>query len=214
MKNALRKRLQDALVYWVYDRDLSLKQDADGRILCELLSSGLVDLLQFRAKGISESEYDSWVRGLLAKMPPSRALVLANDFVQTARALDLDGVHLGADDMRLAEARAILGEEKLVGLTARSYERATGELCRGADYLGVGTVFETTTKQGLKARGAAFVAEVKAAVPMPVFPIGGINSANAAELAAQGIRRVAVASNLLYAASPLAELKKLRAALG
>ena len=96
--------------------------------------------------------------------------------------------------MPVAEARKILGTDKIIGATARAMNRAISSENEGADYLGVGTVFATTTKHGLITQGPEFAKAVQESVEIPVFAIGGINSRNVSDLIQIGVNRVAVAS--------------------
>jgi thiamine-phosphate pyrophosphorylase len=198
------KKLENAVIYWVYDYGLYQKFDRKLIIFKELMESGLIDILQFRAKSISLDEYLVWCETLLKKIPESKSLLLANDFCGAVDRLGLDGVHIGQKDLPLPEARELLGS-KIIGATARSMQVAL-EAEPYADYIGAGTVFETTTKQGLNPRGPAFIKEITTKIKKPIFPIGGISSNNASELVEKGIRKAAVASSLMNSAKPFDEL--------
>ena len=115
--------------------------------------------------------------------------------------LGLDGVHLGQSDSSVCEARKFLGEDAIIGLTCRSHEEVEAALPLlengTVDYFGVGTVFQTTTKQGLQAKGLGFIKEVLQKVPsQQLYPIGGITQENAQELYDLGVLHVAICSDL------------------
>jgi thiamine-phosphate pyrophosphorylase len=144
----------------------------------------------------------------------SKALVLVDDRVDVARALldeGLAGVHLGADDCPVEVARAHLGDEALVGLSTHSFEDVLAAQERRVDYLGFGPVHATPTKGYARGLGATAAWLACEASPLPVFPIGGIDAANAAELARAG--RACVGSAILSAGDPAAAARAIRAAL-
>ena len=209
----LQQRVKDAVLYWVYDFDLCQKLDADYSILKMLLASDLIDIIQFRAKTLGEVDYALWVKELLPLVVRSKTLVFSNDFVSIVNELDLDGVHVGQDDMTVVDVREVLGADKLIGATARTEERALLAGGQGADYLGVGTVFNTTTKQGLTAKGPQFITHIQSLVNCPVFPIGGIDTENAVLLQKEtAVGCAAIASCLLTADEPLVYAAQLKAA--
>jgi len=199
----LHERLNNAKLYWVYDQELACQLDPKSETFKTLMSSGHVDIIQFRAKKLDEMEFTEWVSGLLPHIDRSTTLTFSNDFVQPVIDLNLDGLHGGDKDLPITTTRQILGNSKLIGATARSVERALSESAQ-ADYLGVGTVFETSTKQGLIAQGPQFIKKIHDLVNCPVFPIGGIDETNINILQQQsGIGRAAIASCLLKASDPV-----------
>ncbi|MCH2205840.1 MAG: thiamine phosphate synthase [Lentisphaerales bacterium] len=210
---SFKNKLLHSKIYWVYDKDLADKYDPDLSLLKLHIESGLIDIIQFRAKKLSSPNYAVWVSSLLDKVDFTDVLTFSNDHVQVSKDLGLDGVHIGADDMPVPQARKLLGEDALIGATARTMARALDSEKSGADYLGVGTVFSTTTKLGLITQGPEFAKSVQDSVKIPVFAIGGINSRNIGELIEQGVTRVAVASNLLNAPNSKIELNTLYKAL-
>ncbi|MCM8536921.1 MAG: thiamine phosphate synthase [Lentisphaeraceae bacterium] len=204
------KNLLNSHIYWVYDKSLSDHYDPSLEILNKLVASEGIDIIQFRAKDLDYSSYCSWVERVKNKVDFNDVLTFSNDHIAAFKDLDLDGVHVGADDTPVDQARQVLGAECLIGATARTLERALLADVQGADYLGVGTVFTTTTKQGLTAKGPDFIRNVQDQVKIPVYAIGGISSQNASELQNVGIDKVAIASNLLNTPDPLQELIDLR----
>ena len=198
----VKEKLKKSKLYWVYDRGLSLELDPDGKKLQKVIESGSVDVLQFRAKDITDNEYEEWVSSKLSLVDRSKAIFLANDFVESVTRLKLDGVHVGQNDMPVTLVKKMLGSDCIVGVTARSVEQAKDAEVHGADYIGAGTVFNTDTKRGLVAKGPEYVADLINETSVTVFPIGGINLDNTPELVKAGIQRVAVASCLLYSEEP------------
>ena len=108
-----------------------------------------------------------------------RAIFLVNDRIDVALAVDADGVHIGQDDMPIETARKLLGADKIIGLTVHNVEEAIQAEKIGADYAGLGSIFDTATKKDAgKGIGPARIREVKNAIKIPVAAIGGINKEN------------------------------------
>ncbi len=124
------------------------------------------------------------------------APLIINDNVQFALEIDADGVHLGQDDMDPAEARKLLGPDKIIGVTAKTVEQAKTAESKGADYLGSGAVFGSTTKLDAKPMTKELLKEITASVDIPVVAIGGINADNAGSLVGTGIAGIAVVGGI------------------
>lgn len=128
------------------------------------------------------------------------ALFIVNDRVDVALALDADGVHLGPDDFPPAEARRLLGAERVIGVSINSVAEAEAALRAGASYLGVGAIFGTTTKADAgEPLGLERLKEIKRATPLPVVAIGGISLHNIRSVAAAGADAAAVVSAVVCA---------------
>jgi thiamine-phosphate pyrophosphorylase len=140
-------------------------------------------------------------------------LVIINDRPDVAAIVDADGVHLGQDDMRVKDARAIVGPRKLIGVSTHSTEQSRAAVLDGANYLGVGPTFPSRTKSFDAFPGLDFVRQVAAEIRLPAFAIGGITLQNVGEVIAVGVTRVAVASAVTGAAKPQAAATALRAVL-
>ena len=136
--------------------------------------------------------------------------LIINDNVEVARRLGA-GVHLGQGDMALQAARAILGPTAIIGVSCKTVEQALAAEDAGADYLGVGAVFPTSTKSDTRTIERATLVEICHAVRIPVVAIGGITLQNAHELAGTGIAGVAVISALFGAPSPRVAAQAFRA---
>ena len=185
--------------------------DADDTKLAEdLLSAATV--LQLRFKGAGRGDLlriAGWARRLTAERG---ALLVVNDDLEVALAASADAVHLGQDDLPLAEARRVAGDRLLLGVSTHTLEQVAGAVAGGADYLGFGPVYPTGSKAnpdpvvGLEGLAAA----VRAAEPVPVVAIGGITPSRAAEVAEAGahaacaISAVNRAANVRTAAAAMA----------
>lgn len=171
-------------------------------------------VVQVRAKGCTDRVLHDFARAVVEVCRPAGVTCLVNDRVDVALAVGADGTHLGEHDLPLAAARRVAGPGHLLGGTARDPERARLLVAEGADYLGVGPAFATTTKTGLPDPiGPAGVAAVATAVPVPVVAIGGVTAARVGELLAAGAAGVAVVGAVSAAADPGAATRELLRAL-
>lgn len=168
--------------YFITDDALSLKGNASD--VCQALEAG-VQVIQYRAKGISTQLMIEEASKL--KKLASKVLFIINDNIDVAAAVGADGVHLGQGDVSCKEARGLLGVHKKIGISVNTLEQAELALKQGADYLGIGPVFTTTTKSDAgTALGLELIREIKAEVALPLVAIGGINLDNAADVIAAG----------------------------
>ena len=211
-----RRRLLDrARLYFVCD---ARPRGGDPRPLLDAALRGGADLIQLRDKELPDDE-------LVAAAAPFRevadehgALFILNDRPDLVAACDADGVHVGQDDLPVAEARRLAGPAVLVGLSthpaAEVDAAAEAAATERPDQLSVGPVWETPTKEGRPATGLALIEHAaRAAADLPWFAIGGINASNVAEVTAAGARRVVVVRAIRDAADPGAAARELRAAL-
>lgn len=141
------------------------------------------------------------------------ALFIVNDRPDIARLVGADGVHLGQDDLPVADARRIVGPDTLIGVSTHSVAQVRKAVLDGADYLGVGPTFPSRTKAFDAFPGLAFVREAAAETSLPAFALGGIGPDNVQDVVAAGLRRVAVSSTIAAADDPEAVARVLRAAL-
>jgi len=223
------ERLAEARLYVLIDGGES---EAAFVALVEELVAARVDVLQLRAKGLDDRELLSRARRLVAvagshpaaagdDVNPSPSpslrgrgtLVIINDRPDIAALADADGVHLGQDDLRVKDAREIVGPRRLIGVSTHSIDQARAAVLNGANYLGVGPTFPSQTKSFDEFPGLEFVRNVAAEIRLPAFAIGGITSQNVGQVMAAGLRRVAVASAVTAAAKPQAAATALRAML-
>lgn len=191
--------------------DTRLQRLYDHVELAALAFSGGADVVQIREKdpSVGHDERVRIAREVLAR--PGARRVLIDDHVDVARAAGAHGVHLGPRDLPVAEARRRLGPTSWIGSTANDVAEATSARHGPADYLGVGPVFETRSKAApAAALGLARLAEIVAAVTLPVIAIGGIDGRNVADVMATGVHGVAVLSAVVCAADPRSATLELR----
>jgi thiamine-phosphate pyrophosphorylase len=169
------------------------------RKIAEALVAGGVDLLQLRAKNHSPAEIEKLAVELRPILSEGSAPLIINDHPQIARNVRADGVHLGQDDLPIAEARKIVGPECAVGKSTHSIDQAIRAFYEGADYIGFGPIFATPTKPDYPPIGLDDIAKVHESVRIPIFCIGGIKLDNLVKVIEAGARRVVIVSGLLQA---------------
>lgn len=155
---------------------------------------GGATFVQLREKSLDMESFVAEARQIKILCEKYHVPFVINDNVDVALAVDADGVHVGQGDMAASDARKKLGTGKLIGVTARTVEQAVTAWKQGADYLGVGAVFATSTKGDAKEISHGTLKEICRSVSIPVVAIGGICAANVMELKGTGIEGVAVVS--------------------
>jgi thiamine-phosphate pyrophosphorylase len=201
-----RQRLRDARLYFVADRG------AMERTLDRALAGG-VDLFQLRDKDAGDDELLAAAELARERCRAAGALFLLNDRPDLAAACGADGVHVGQDDVPVARARELVGDDAIVGLSTHSVQQAQAGCRSGADYIAVGPVHATPTKEGRPAIGVEPIRYAATHVDIPWFAIGGIDPATIGEVVAAGARRVVVVRALAEADDPQAVARVLRASL-
>jgi thiamine-phosphate pyrophosphorylase len=190
----------------------SLCKQAIGKVVREACAAG-VDIVQLREKSMSDArlrELAGYVREWTAE---AGVLFVVNDRPDIAALVGADGVHVGQEDLSVAEARRIVGGDKLVGVSTHTVEQLRRAALEGADYLGVGPVFASPTKTFESLAGLEFVREAAAETSLPWFGIGGINAANVEQFYGAGGRRIAVSSAICGSGNVGETTRQLRAEL-
>ena len=155
---------------------------------------GGTTMVQIREKDLDEVEFEKEARELQLLCKKYKVPFIVNDNVQLAAKIDADGVHVGQDDMDVLDVRAILGDEKIIGVSAQTVEEAVLAEQGGADYLGVGAVFPTGSKSDAIEVPHETLKAICSAVKIPVVAIGGITKDNLIELKDSGIKGISVIS--------------------
>lgn len=185
----------DLSLYLVTDRSLMTSGNLTDCI--ESAIQGGVTMVQLREKELSSREFFETACAALKVTRNYHVPLIINDRVDIAMASNADGVHLGQSDLPANVARAMLGNDKIIGVTAPSIALAQKAKEDGADYIGVGAIFGTSTKKDAKTGSIDLLREISAAVDIPIVAIGGINSDNAALLKGTGIDGIAVVSGIV-----------------
>ncbi len=198
------------LLYAVTDRTWTGAQTLYQQVECAL--KGGVTCVQLREKELPEAEFLAEAREIGALCRACGVPFIVNDSVEVALACGADGVHVGQSDMEAGAVRAAVGERMMIGVSVRTVEDALQAQRAGADYLGVGAVFATSTKLDAAAVSHQTLKDICAAVDIPVTAIGGISRDNILELSGTGIDGVALVSAIFGAEdieSRCRELKEL-----
>ncbi|WP_353933125.1 thiamine phosphate synthase [Okeanomitos corallinicola TIOX110] len=168
----------------------------------EAALKGGLTLLQYREKTADDLIRLERARKLRQLCHDYGALFIINDRVDLALAVDADGVHLGQQDMPIAVARHLLGPQKLIGRSTTNSQEMQGAISEGADYIGVGPVYETPTKAGKAAAGLDYVGYAAKNSSIPWFAIGGIDASNINDVINAGAQRVAIVRSIMQAEQP------------
>ncbi|MCI9363177.1 MAG: thiamine phosphate synthase [Oscillospiraceae bacterium] len=160
---------------------------------------GGATMVQLREKSLTQADFLQEAKTLAALCARFQIPFLINDNLEIALACNADGVHVGQDDMDPQKARALLGPGKILGVSAHTVQQALAAEKTGADYLGVGAVFSTSTKQDAASVPLETVREICQAVSIPVVAIGGISADNILSLQNSGVVGAAVVSALFAA---------------
>jgi thiamine-phosphate pyrophosphorylase len=198
-----RDRLARARLYLVCDRR--------PEVFLRAALGGGVDIVQLRDKQASDEQVLEAATVFRRVADEHGALFIVNDRPDLAVAADADGVHVGQDDTPVSEARAVVGPDRIVGLSTHSPDQIAA--ARGVDYIAVGPVYATPTKPGRPAVGLELIRHAAAHAPDPWFAIGGIDRGTVGAVAAAGARRAVVVRAITEADDPGAAARALGEAL-
>lgn len=179
-------------MYAVTDRTWTGKMTLEEQIE-ETLKAGAT-LIQLREKHLSDEEFLEEAKRVKKITEKYGVPLIINDNVNVAMASGADGVHVGQSDMEAGDVRALIGEDKILGVTAKTVEQAQLAERRGADYLGVGTVFPTSTKPDALAITMDTLKDICQSVSIPAVAIGGITKDNISMFEGTGVAGVALVS--------------------
>jgi thiamine-phosphate pyrophosphorylase len=202
-----RARLAAARLYLVCGAE------PNGRELPTLLRqavAGGTDIVQLREKHLPDEELASVARAARALCEPLGALLIVNDRPWVAREAGADGIHVGQDDIPVADVRELVGADALIGLSTHSPAQIDAVDASVVDYIGVGPIHETPTKPGRAAVGAELIRYAAAHAPVPFFAIGGLHADNLIEALDAGARRVCVLRAIAGAGDPERAARSLR----
>ena len=199
-----------------FDTNLYFITDSTGFTEAEFLHRveralmGGVTLLQLREKNKTTGEYIALAEKVHVLTQKYNVPLIIDDRVDVALAVDAEGVHLGAEDMTIAQARKILGDDKIIGATAKTVPWALDVSAQGADYLGVGAIYPTTTKVKTVLTSTDTLREICKAVPIPVNAIGGLNKGNIDILTGIPIAGICAVSAIMKADDPKIAAQELK----
>ncbi len=206
-----KKLLKNSLLYLILDREV-LSYPAILSVARKSVRAG-VDIIQLRDKISSDADFLSLALKL-KKITQGKAVFIVNDRLDAAILSQADGLHLGQEDLPLKLARKLLGPGKIIGISCHNLSQALKAQREGADYIGLGPVFSTLTKPGLKAIGLEVISKVKSRLKIPFFAIGGVSFSNVSLALRAGANKIAVCRgicsqrNVFRACSSLKEILK------
>lgn len=208
-----RSRLKDWRVYVVTDARL-----ARGRSHVEIVEAavaGGADVIQLRDKEASDDDFLRSARALLRITRPAGVPLIVNDRVSVAVAVDAEGVHVGQSDLTARETRQLIGDDRILGVSAESVDDALRAVGDGADYVGVSPVFDARATKSDAARplGLEGLSEIRRHCDLPLVAIGGIDHDNAASVIAAGADCVAVIRCVVAADDVAEAVRSLREAI-
>jgi thiamine-phosphate pyrophosphorylase len=174
------------------------------------LLEGGVDILQLRAKRCTPREVEAFARGMLPLTRDAGIPLVINDHPEVAAVVGCEGVHVGQDDLSVAETRRIVGPSCFVGKSTHSEAQARAAMDEAPDYIGFGPLFATGTKPDYVPIGLEAIAQVERLSTVPVFCIGGVNRDRLPQILAAGARRVVIVSAFLQAPDTRAEVQRVR----
>ena len=197
-KDEIRKGM---LLYAVTHRSW-LKEGQSLLAVCRDVLENGATFLQIREKDLDADSFAAEAAELKELCGKYRVPYVVNDSVEIALAIDADGVHVGQSDIMGRDIRQILGNQTILGISAGSVAEAVAAEKAGADYIGVGAVFGTSTKKNARNLSVEKLKEISNAVSIPVVAIGGIHAGNLLELSGSGVDGVAVVSAIFAAEDP------------
>ena len=202
----------DSSLYFITDSTNYTEEEFLYRV--EQALKGGATLIQLREKNKSTGEYIQLAEKVHTVAKRYNVPLIIDDRVDVALAIDAEGVHVGAEDMPVATARRLMGDDKIVGATAKTVPWAKEAYEQGADYLGVGAIYPTTTKVKTVLTSTDTLRDICSAVPIPVNAIGGLNKDNIDVLAGIPIAGICVVSAIMKADDPKTAAEELKARAG
>jgi thiamine-phosphate diphosphorylase len=190
-------RLERVNLYIIADKKICRDRRIEDVVIQAI--QGGAQMIQYRDKESTDREFLEIASALQNICENRKTLFIINDRVDIVAYLKSDGVHLGQDDLPLRIARKILGQSKIIGISAENIDQAQVAEKHGADYVGIGPIFNTLTKNIEKPIGLEIIKEAKKYLKIPFFPIGGINLENLAQVIEAGSKRIAVGSAVICA---------------
>ena len=201
---------KNMLLYAVTDRAWTKNQSLYEQV--EAALKGGVTCVQLREKTLNEEEFLNEALEISVLCKKYKVPLFINDNVDIAIKCHADGIHVGQDDMKANQVREKVGNDMMIGVSVHSVEEALEAVKNGADCLGAGSVFSTSTKANVSSLSKETLRDICNAVDIPVVAIGGINKTNIAELSGTGISGVALVSAIFAASDIEAECRMLRKA--
>ena len=197
-RDEIRKAM---LLYAVTDQMWLKKGETLADVVEAVLKNGAT-FLQIREKDLAPDAFEAEAERLKTLCKQYRVPFVVNDSVEIALKINADGVHVGQSDIKGRDIRAMIGPDKILGISAGTVEEAVAAENAGADYIGVGAIFGTSTKKNARSMTMERLREIVSSVSIPVVAIGGISAGNILQLCGSGVDGVAVVSAIFAAEDP------------
>ena len=197
-RDEIRKAM---LLYAVTDQMWLKEGETLGDVVEAVLQNGAT-FLQIREKDLAQDAFEAEAERLKTLCAQHGVPFVVNDSVEIALQCDADGVHVGQSDIKGRDIRAMIGPNKILGISAGTVEEAVAAEKAGADYIGVGAIFTTSTKKNARNMTMEQLKEIVSSVSIPVVAIGGISTENILQLRGSGVDGVAVVSAIFAADNP------------
>ena len=197
-RDEIRKAM---LLYAVTDQMWLKEGETLGDVVESVLRNGAT-FLQIREKDLAQDAFEAEAERLKTLCAQHGVPFVVNDSVEIALQCDADGVHVGQSDIKGRNIRSIIGPDKILGISAGTVEEAVAAESAGADYIGVGAIFTTSTKKNARSMTMEQLKEIVSSVSIPVVAIGGISAENILQLRGSGVDGVAVVSAIFAAEDP------------
>ncbi len=194
-----KKLLKKARLYLITNEDLKSAEKS--------LKAG-ISIVQLRIKTQSDEFFLKKAFEIRKITKKLNSLLIINDRIDIALLVDADGIHLGQDDIPVRQARRLLPRDKLIGKSTHNYEQAKHAIKEGVDYIGIGPVFTTKTKDIYKPLNIKTVKKIITSCNIPYFVIGGINLKNIGYLLSKDIKKIAVFSSIIKTDNPYLTTKR------
>lgn len=194
LKQDLFKNFSDVKLYVIISPSLAKKPVLE--ILHDVIQGG-ADAVQLREKTMTDSEFLIMAKEFKKITSESKTVFIVNDRAEIAKKVSADGLHIGQSDIDIHTARKILGYDKIIGISTHNISQARKAQQEGADYIGVGPIFYTTTKANEPPVGIDYLKQVKREITIPFVAIGAINLENINEVLNAGGTRVAICSAII-----------------
>ncbi|MEE9604819.1 MAG: thiamine phosphate synthase [Candidatus Scalindua sp.] len=203
----IKKSLHGVRLYVLIDSNIATKSVEE---TARLVIDGGADAIQLREKAISDEEFIPLAREIHDIAAQRGTLLIINDRVDVAKEVNAEGVHLGQQDINISEARDVIGNEKIIGVSTHNVEQARQAQKEGADYIAIGPVYPTGTKINEPPVGLEVVREVAKEISIPFVVIGAITLENLDEVLKTGATRVAICSAIISSKDILSSTRQFK----
>lgn len=203
-----KELLKESRLYLIVDKDVCSHTPLV-KIINKIKDKG-VNIVQFRDKDSKKEDILENAREFRKLLLNTPNIFIINDYLDVAKIVDSDGIHLGQNDLSLQRVRRILGKDKIIGVSCHNLSQAIIAQANGADYISIGPIFRTPTKPKAKPIGLELLKEIRKNIKIPFFAIGGINLNNIETVLSYGAKGIAVCRAICKARNPFETIKSIK----